>query len=145
MNRKQTQLEVCKALLDKSKTCRGHKINEKEIAVTVDGFTAYVFDITECVFDTTKLLSMPNIKDFLSENAKDIEITKSKKLFESNGRIIEKYIGEGIELYAFADNTKHFKGLHLFANSPLSRVIARDDFGSAIGLFLPVRYAEKTN
>lgn len=64
MNKKQIQIEVCKALLDVNGRCCGGFISENEFAVTTDGFKAYVFHKDECIFDIEKVKKW-NSKTFL--------------------------------------------------------------------------------
>lgn len=143
MNIKQLQMTVCKALIE-GKRCSGCFINENEFAVTVDGFTANCFPVTSCVFDIAKVALFETLKPLFEDNDKDVELKQSKKLFYSNGEILEKYVGENLEVYVRQNIAKTYKGFRFFANSPLGRVLVKDEFGRAVGLFLPVIYTEPT-
>ena len=139
-NRKQIQLAVCKALLDKDRRCSGAFINDNEFAVTVDGHCAYVFDKRECIFDISQIRELESIKTAFVDNEKDAEIRETKELFIVGGKMVEKYENDDVILYAYADVVKQFKGFHFYAFASTGRVLVKDDFGRAVGLFLPMRY-----
>ena len=143
MNRKQMQLNVCKALLDGNTRCRGHRINDNEYAVTTDGFTAYVFDIQECIFDVSRITDLPYLTEIFKDDEKDVEIKKSNDLFEWNGKVLEKYTAENTEIYVDSKLSKQFAGFYFFTNSSNTRILVKDSFGRKMGLFLPVRYPLK--
>ena len=140
INRKQIQLNVCRALLENNGRCRACKINEKEIAVTIDGYTAYVFGVNECVFDTEKITTAEGLKPFFDDVENDTEITPSNELYNLNGKIVEKYIGQDIEVFVDTEVIKQFKGFKLYANSSRGRILVKDCFDRIIGLCLPMRF-----
>lgn len=142
MNKKQIQIEVCKALLDFNKRCCGGFISETEFAVTTDGFTAYVFHKDECIFDIEKIRK-EEFKTFFAPDEKDEEMSLTSCLFNLNNRMVEKYKTKNNEIYVFADVSKSFKGFHFFAASSKTRILVKDDFGRLVGLFLPIRFDEK--
>ena len=143
MNIKQLQMTVCKALIE-GKRCGGCFINEREFAVTVDGFTAHCFSVVSCVFDIGKVEPFETLKPLFEDNDKDVELKQSKRLFYSNGDLLEKYVGESLEVYIRQDIAKTYKGFRFYANSPLGRVLVKDEVGRTVGLFLPVRFTEPT-
>ena len=142
MNRNQLQLEVCKALLNPLKRCAGAFINEDEFAITTDGFTAFVIPKNECIFDITKVKNFDGIKQVCEDKETDVEIKKTKQLFYGENRIIEKYIGENLVVYADSKVGKIFGGYRFYASSREGRILVKDSFNRLIGLFFPVKYDE---
>ena len=142
MNRKQLQLSVCKALLDRNKRCCGTFINDEEFAFTFDGFSAFVFHKDECIFDVSKVRKFETLKMLLQGDEKDIEIKPTKEMFLVNNRVIEKYASDDatLEVFVYADISKFFKEFHFYAYTPHERILVKDDFGRLVGLFLPMRY-----
>ena len=140
MNRKQIQLNVCKELLNPSRTCAGVFINEEEFAITTDGFTAYVFDIRDCVFDISKVPCKDKLKLHFEEKKTDVEILKTGLMFSEKGKLIEKYKGVDFAVYVDSKVAKPFEGYHFFASSEKGRILVKDDFGRLLGLFLPVSF-----
>ena len=143
MNRKQLQLEVCKALLDVNNRVFASELNEHEIAVTTTGFDVVVFDKNEIVFDASKIRKTETLKKVLSDSDTDEPIKSAKELFKSDDKIYEKYKGENIEIYVNASIAKKFNGFVLFANSEHGRILAKDQLGRTVGAFLPVKYDKK--
>ena len=142
MNKKQIQIEVCKALLDVNGRCCGGFISENEFAVTTDGFKAYVFHKDECIFDIEKVKKM-EFKNLFASDEKDEEMKLTNKLFKVGERTVEKYETENTEIYVYADVSKHFKGFHFYGASSQTRILVKDDFERLVGLFLPMRFNEK--
>lgn len=141
MNRKQLQLDVCKALLDGNKKCHGFALSESEYAVTTDGYTCFVFYENERIFDITKIADFTGLKKLFEDDENDVEIKSTGKLYVSgSGDITEQFAGENLVLYARSDVARKFKGYIMFAKSPLERIIVKDGVGRLVGLFLPVRY-----
>lgn len=142
MNRKQIQLKVCKAMLDPFARCSCAFINEDEIAITTDGFTAFVFYKSECIFDVSKLETSEGVKKAFEKHEADVLIKKTKQLFYSNNKVIEKYTGENLVVYVDAKFAKIFEGNSFYTSSRTDRILVKDNFGRLIGLFLPVRFDE---
>lgn len=142
MNRSQIQLKVCKAMLDPFARCSCAFINEDEIAITTDGFTAFVFYKSECVFDISKLKISEGVKKAFEEHEADVQIKKTKQLFYSHDKVIEKYTGENLVVYVDAKFAKIFEGNSFYASSRTSRILVKDNFGRLLGLFLPVIFDE---
>ncbi len=143
MNRKQLQLEVCKALLDVNNRIVASELNEHEIAVTTTGFDAVVFDKSEIIFDASKIRKTETLKNVLANSDKDEPIKSTKELFKDYNRTIEKYKGENVEIYVDTSFTKKFSGYELYANSELGRILAKDQFGRTVGCFLPIKFNMK--
>ena len=143
MNRKQLQLEVCKALLDVNSRVIASELNEHEIAVTTTGFDAVVFNKNEIIFDVSKIEKTDVLKGVLADSDKDEVIKPTKELYNDNGKIVEKYKGENIEIYFYASVSKKFKEYELYANSKLGRILAKDQLGRVVGAFLPIRFNMK--
>lgn len=143
MNRKQLQLEVCKALLDINNRCYISELNEHEVAVSTTGYDAVVFDKSEIIFDASKIRKTETLKNVLADSDKDEPIKSTKELFRDCNRTIEKYKGENIEIYVDTSLAKKFSGYKLYANSELGRILAKDQFGRVVGAFLPIRFNMK--
>ena len=138
INRKQTQLDVCRAILEGNRRCSMCELNDNEIAVTVDGYTAYVFNKNECVFDTEKISKTQGLKTFFDDVENDTEIKPTGELFKVGENLAEKYIGENLEMIVNDEIAKKFKDLRLYANNERGRILAKDCFGRIIALFLPM-------
>lgn len=137
-NRKQTQLDVCRAILDGNRRCSMCELNDNEIAVTVDGYTAYVFEKNECVFDIEKIAKAQGIKAHFEDVDNDTEIKPSGEIFKVGEKLVERYIGENLELLVDRKVAEKFQGLNLYANNNRGRILAKDFFGRIIALFLPM-------
>lgn len=142
MNRKEIQIAVCKALLDSSKHCAGVFINEDDFAITTDGFTAFVFDKKECVFDISKIKIMEALKPIFQELETDVELKKANCMFCFRGKTLEKYTGENLVVYVDSKVAKPFKGYRFFASSNTKRILVKDQFDRLLGIFLPVKFDE---
>lgn len=139
MNRKQIQLEVCKGMLDQNRRCGGVVLNENEYAVTTNGFSAFVFFKSEVIFDIEKIHLLPVLKLLFADDEKDVELKRTKEFKEYGGKLVEKYVGENLEMFADVAISKQFKHCKLFANSPNDRIIAKDELGRIVGLYMPTR------
>lgn len=142
MNRNQLQIEICKALLSPLKRCAAAFINEDEIAITTDGFTAFVFTKKEFIFDISKVKFSETVKEAFDNHEADVEIKKTNSAFYSNGKIVEKYTGENLVVYVDAKVAKIFKDYRFYASSSVSRILVKDSFDHIIGLFLPLKFNE---
>lgn len=144
MNRKQQQIEICKALLNPDSRVHYDFINDNEIAVTINGTNCFVFHKKECVFDVSKMIQSAFIKEHFCEDISDVEIKQTETMFFRNGRMIKKYKGSYFNIYIDSKISKPFEGFRFFANSSLSRVLVKDDFDMIVGLFLPIKFKEET-
>lgn len=142
MNRKQIQLAVCKGLLDQNRRCGGVSLNENEYAVTTDGYSAFVFFKSEVIFDIEKVHLMPALKTFFDDNEKDVEMKRTKEFKEYAGKLLEKYVGENLEMFADVAIANQFKQCTLFASSPSNRILAKDELGRIVGLYMPTKVFE---
>lgn len=140
MNRKRLQLDVCRAILENNGRCRACKITDTEIAITIDGYSAYVFDVKECVFDINKIPEAEGIKTLLLPTEEDTEIVPSCELYNLNGKMVQKYTGEKFEIFIDTKILRDFKDFGLYASNPQSRVLVTDNFNRVIGVVLPVRF-----
>lgn len=143
MNRKQLQLEVCKALLDTNSRIGAVELNEYEIAVTTTGFDVFVFDKNEIIFDASKIREFKSLKEVLADSDKDEVVKPTKELFIDGDYTIEKYKGESVEIYARSSVSKKFKEYTLYANSELGRILAKDQVGRVVGAFCPINFKRK--
>lgn len=140
MNRKQLQLEVCKALLDKSRRLYGAEINEREFAVTTTGYDAFVFDKTECIFNPDLIGRLDSLSGIFKEHDDDVIITETGKMFFDSSRTFKEYRQEDLFVYVDVKFANKFKGLNFYAHHPLERILVKDQFGRKIGVFLPVKF-----
>lgn len=144
MNRKKFQIDVCKALLEPNNRVYCGMISDKEISVTINGFEAMVFDKEKIIFDIEKIKTSTVIADVFKENENDVKIQKTKELFESGGNIIEKYESESFDIYINKNLAQKWSGagIEFYAFNPFSRILVKDSFGRALGVFLPLRFDE---
>ena len=143
MNRKQLQIEVCKAMLDTNSRVSTSELNEHEIAVTTTGYDAFVFDKNEIIFDISKTRTMEVLKMVLADSDNDEIVKPTGEMFKDNGKIIEKLESENVETYVDVTFTKKYNGFQLMTNSSTNRILVKDEFGRLVGCFLPVRRAVK--
>lgn len=143
MNRRKMQLDICRALLNPQKKLFGARIGKDEYAVT-NGYIAYIFGCDECVFDVSRIAHHDQLISVLSQDEKDVELTKTGNLYVKYGVDVEFEAGD-FKIYANLDYVKKFDGYHLFAYSPSSRVLAKDDFGKTVGCFMPLRWGDTGN
>ena len=139
MNRKQIQIEVCKAFLNPNNRVAYSEINAHEIAVTATGFDAFVFDKNEIIFDVSKIRKIETLKSVLADCDTDEPIKPTGEMFKENGKLIAKLTSESFELFADSTLMGKFSEYQLFANSPTERILAKDRFGRLVGCFLPYK------
>ncbi len=142
MNRKQLQIEVCKALLDVNSRIAASELNENEIAVTTTGFDAVVFDKDEIIFDVSKIKKIETLKGVLAEHEKDEPVKPTGEMFKDSNRTIERLEGENIITFADVSIMKKFDGFQYTANSARGRILVKDEFGRLVGCFLPTTQRE---
>lgn len=144
MNRKQIQLEVCKAMLDAKGTMRIGDLGNGFVAVTVNGFIAYAFADNECIFDKTKIAHIaPNIFQPLFEREeRDEKLTKTPFLVSFGNRIAIKYCCEKFDCYIDEKYYKQLAGLTLYASRSTGRVLAVDEFDCPVAVVMPIKVDE---
>lgn len=144
MNRKAEQLNVCKAMLDSSRSVAYCELPNDTIAVTTDGFSCYVFTKKELIFDLTKLKAA-NFSAYFEENAKHEPLTYTGVTIECGIQrdMLVKLKGKSFVTYARKSLFNKFKGYNLLSESPSDAIIAKDDLGQQVGLFLPVHNSER--
>lgn len=138
MNKKQYQLEVCKAMLDHTKYIRGCDIDENTFAVTTDGFECFVFDNSEIIFDKSKI-AKSDFRHILSDNKNDIELKQTREMIIQEPFTIVKFEMGSEYIYIKEKYVSQFKGYRLFAYSPLDRVLVKDDFENVIAVIMPFK------
>ena len=143
MNRKQLQIEVCKAMLGTNCRVSMSELNEHEIAVTITGYDAFVFDKNEIIFDLSKIRTVEVLKTVLADSDKDEIVKPTGEMFKDNGKIIEKLESENVETYVDVTFTKKYNGFQLMTDSSTNRILVKDEFGRLVGCFLPVRRVVK--
>ena len=143
MNRKQLQLEICKALLDGRQRIGGGKINDTEYAFTSDGISCTVFSEKEIIFDTSKVNPL-DISQLLEDKANDKEITETGTIFKQSIHTLVELAADNLFIYADPKLCSRFKGYKMFAFEPLGRILVKDDYGQLIGAFLPIRRKDKS-
>lgn len=144
MNRRKIQLDICRAMLTPQKNLYGARTDNDEYAVT-DGYVAYVFGRDECIFDTNKLAYHDQLAVVLRDKERDIELTRTGRLYDDRKIVVEFDADGKFQLYANADYVKEFEGYHLFASHQHDRVLVKDDFGKTIGCFMPRRRGDSGN
>lgn len=140
MNRKTEQLNVCKAMLDSSRSVAYCELSDNMIAVTPDGFSCYVFSKKELIFDLTKL-KKADFSEYFERNEKQEHLTYTGIAMECGFKrdMLVKLKGKSFVTYARKSLFDKFKRYNLYSESPCGAIIAKDDLGQQVGLFLPVR------
>ena len=138
MNRKQLQLEVCKALLNPDCRVFAQKLNDNEYAITTTGYDVVVFDEKEIIFDVSKIRETDVFKNILVEADNDEELKKLPLLYKDSSRTVAKCKAESFEIYFYTNVAKKFDGYTLYANSEHGRILAKDRLGRIVGAFLPI-------
>lgn len=140
LNRKQLQLNVCRAIMDSDRRCHYCEVDDNVIAVTIDGYVAYIFDKNECVFNFEKITKAPGLKCFFEDFENDVEINSTDELYNVGGGLIaEKYKGNDFEILVNTEIAKQFKDCKLYANGGRSRILVKDYFDRVVGSFLPMK------
>lgn len=139
MNRKQIQIEVCKAFFNPNSRIAYTEINEHEIVVTTTGYDAYVFDKHEIIFDVSKIRKIESLKNVFADSDKDETVKPTGEMFKDNGRLIVKLTGESFEIFADNKIFQKFSEYQFSAKSPTERILAKDKFGRLVGCLLPIR------
>lgn len=139
MNRKQLQIEVCKALFDPNSRVAYTEINEHEIVITTTGYDAFVFDKCEIIFDVSKIRKIETFKDVIADSDEDETVKPTGEMFKDNGKLIVKLTGESFEIFVDNKIFHRFSEYQFSAKSPNERILAKDKFGRLVGCFLPVR------
>lgn len=143
MNRKQLQIEVCKGMLNPDKNLAYAEVDCENVAITTDGASCYVFSKRECIFDITKIRLVESLANFFTDNENDVEIKSTGKLSRSsNGYFVEKFAGNGFNVYVDTKYIKLFAGNRYYTNGARNRILVKDQLGRLIGLFLPIRHEE---
>ena len=143
MNKKQIQMQICKALIDADRRLCKAKINDDEVMITTDGFSAFVLFEKECVFDLSKIPEKDGIAKYMQTDETDEEVfVTNKKFVSANDVVVGKLKGENHTVYANEKFIKVFGRYHLFANKSNSRIVAKNEFGMAVGMFCPMRFNE---
>ena len=143
MNKKQIQMQIFKALIDSNQRLCKAKINDDEVMITTDGFCAFVLFEKECVFDLNKIPEQSGIANFIKTDDTDEEVFITNKRFVQKDVILVKMQGKTFTVYANEKFIKMFGEYHLFANKDNSRIVAKNDFGMAVGMFCPMRFNEE--
>lgn len=139
MNKKQMQIDICKAMLDKNRTLCAGVLDDGMCAVTVDGVYAYVFDRNEIVFDFSKIRKV-NFTEIVSRDKSDIKLMPTGR-YRTSGLLHTKLFAElsGEEFNVYVDNNviKKFESCVFIGKSESSRILALDSFGNVCGVFMP--------
>lgn len=139
MNRKQLQIEVCKALLDPNSRLAICEIDKNEFAVTTTGYDAFVFYEDEIVFDKSKIRKVEFLKEVFADSDKDEIVKPTGEMFKDHSKTLEKLAGENVETFVDVSIMKKFSGFRFMTDSPINRILVKDHFGRLVGCFLPVR------
>ncbi len=140
MNRKTEQLNVCKAMLNSSQSVAYCELSDDIIAVTADGFSCYVLSKKELIFDLSNLKTA-DFSSYFEENEKQEPLTYTGITMECGFQrdMLVELKGKSFVTYARKSHFNKFKGYNLYSESPCDAIIAKDDLGQQVGLFLPVR------
>lgn len=139
MNRKQLQIEVCKALLDPNSRVAICEINKHEFAVTTTGYDAFVFYENEIIFDKSKIRRGDFLKKAFADSDKDEIVKPTGEMFRERSGTLERLAGENIETFVDISLMKKFSGFQFMTDSSTNRILVKDDFGKLVGCLLPVR------
>lgn len=150
INKKQIQKEICNAMLDGNSRLIGAEIENNAIAVTVDGFVAYILQKNECIFDISKIRAISDRASFLEvfkENEKDklLTITPLEAVLSSFGELktIRRLTCEDFDCFVDVRLLKRLKGGKFYGYGSLNRILVKDDFDCPIGVVMPTRYELK--
>ena len=139
MNRKKLQLDICKAMLDSNSRLSACLIDEKQIAVSINGFTAYAFYLSECIFNTSQINYSDNLKEVFKDNEKDELISFTGNMRIDKGYQLEEYANENLKVYIKSEFTKNLTHYKFYAYSPINRVLIKDEFERVVGVVAPIR------
>ncbi|WP_122788792.1 hypothetical protein [Intestinibacillus sp. Marseille-P6563] len=131
------QIEILKAMLDKNKHVR--KINiDGRMALTLDGFSAYIFDEKDLLVDVSNVAVTTTIK---FDSSKKVEVSDTMIRKIENKKTIVKLSSADGELSVYVDRSflSRFSGCSYYATSPLEPLICSDGFGNMVGIIMPVR------
>ena len=137
------QMQICKSLLDANKRLCKAKINDDEVIITIDGFSAFVFFEKECIFDLSKIPNRESLRfcALTDETYERIFVTKQR--FVNGNAMIAKLENEKCIVYVDEKFIKTFDKYDLFAKGAEKPVIAKDKFGNTVGLFCAFRFHEE--
>lgn len=120
MNRKTEQLNICKSMLDSSRSVAYCELSDDIIAVTPDGFSCYVFSKNELIFDLTKLKKF-DFSEQLKENERQEQLAYTGITMECGFQrdMLVKLKGKSFVAYARKSLFDKFKKLTYFLNRRL--------------------------
>lgn len=143
MTSEQRQIEVCKAFLLCGNELHGCNISENEYAVSPDGIKVFVFANNE-IFLYKSRIKESKFQNLFADNENDTLLTCTKELIEYDGKkTAYKFTGLPQPIYIDKKTVKMFTDCKLYAYNATSRIIARDNFGRAVGLLMPVRVKDE--
>lgn len=137
-------MQICKALIDNSTRICKAKLNDDEVMITTDGYTAFVLFEKECVFDLNKIPTKDELAKFIKTDDSYEEVFVAKTRFVDRGFDIAKLQGSACTVYANEKYIKCFNKCRLFASKDKLSVIAKNDLGMTVGMFCPMRFSEST-
>lgn len=142
MNRKQIQLEVCKAMLDTNRRLCKATLEDNGVMITTDGYQAFIFNEKECIFDLSKIPERSGISSSIKDDESDEELRITNKRFIVNDKTVAELKSDSYTVYANVKLLNNFKGYHLYTNKDKTRVVVKDDFGIIVGMFCVMRFRE---
>ena len=138
MNKKQFQLDICKALLDGKKTVSGGRISDTEYAITANGYDCVVLSEKEIIFDVSKIRQI-DMTQIFSEAENGKELAPTGKLFNESGYLMIELSAGGLLVYVNSVIYNKYKGNKMITRAPLGPIIVKDGFDRLIGVIMPMR------
>lgn len=143
MNKKQIQIQIFKALIDcNTRLCKA-KVNDDEIMITTDGYSAFVLFEKECFFDLSRIPEKNGIAVYLQTDETEEEIFITNRRFVDRGINVVKIQGATYTVYANEKILNTFKNYRLFTNKDKSRVLVKNELGMTVGMFCVIRFNEE--
>lgn len=144
MKNKKIQLKICKAMLDANRSLTIGDVGTDAVAVTVDGYIAYSFLKSECIFDITKIPSIKNgfLDELFEIDEKDELLTVTPYKISYKGKIVQKLTCDNADIYLDEKLYKKIKKFKLYGYESDKRILALDNFDCPIAIVMPVRVCE---
>ena len=132
------QNKVFKALLD-HKNVRYGNIDDKTIYVTYDGYTAYVLDKNDVMFDLNKCQLMPDNDLFDESKYVPVKMGENLKIDRFGKKVMRELVGDFGSV--FVDNSLFsvFSLPEIYGKSKYDPVLIKE-YGRLAGIIMPVKY-----
>lgn len=135
-DKNKAQVEILKAILDKNKYVRKFTFDDM-MAITLDGYCAYIFDDKSLIIDVSGIAETKTIKFNTSKQIKVFD-TMIRKI--ENGKTIVKLTSEdgSVSVYAQSSLISKFSGCTYYATQKRDPIICADGFGNTVGILMPI-------